>query len=342
MKPYHRGFLLGKFLPPHAGHLYLIDEASRQCADLIVLLCSIEAETIPGELRYHWLRALRPEHRVLHCTEEVPQTPEDHPEFWTIWEDLLRRWLPCDVQVVFSSEEYGEEIARRLGIDHVPVDRERCAVPVSGTEIRGDPLRYWHFIPDVVRPYFTRTVAVLGPESSGKSTLTRQLAEAFSTAHVPEYGREYTRPMGNRVSSEIVLDDFWVISQEHGRRVAGALRGAYRVLFVDTEALTTAIWSEWYLDEVEHRLWSFVDAQHIDLYLLCAPDLDWEDDGTREFPARRQTHFERLRSELDRRAWPYRIIRGEGEARLQAAVAAITEYWPALVDCGRVSPQQSP
>lgn len=164
MKGYRSGFLLGKFLPPHAGHLYLMDAASRQCDELTVLACSIEADPIPGELRYQWLRALRPEHRILlHCTEEVPQAPEDHPAFWTIWEDLLRRWIPESVEVVFSSEEYGDEIARRLGIEHVMVDLERRAVPVSGTRIRNVPLRYWDFIPDVVRPYFTRTVAVTRP-----------------------------------------------------------------------------------------------------------------------------------------------------------------------------------
>jgi HTH-type transcriptional regulator, transcriptional repressor of NAD biosynthesis genes len=326
---FRKGFLLGKFMPPHNGHLHLIDSAAAQCDDLVVLVCTLERDPIPGQLRFRWVQELRGEHTIVHVTEDVPASPDEHPAFWSIWEDLLRRWLPANIEVVFSSEDYGDEIARRLGIRHVMVDRARATVPVSGAQIRADPFRYWDYIPHPVRPFFVSRVAILGPESCGKSVLARTLAEQFSTTFVAEYGREYTAPM-ERVSQQISPHDFLAIAAEHARRVEAAARLANRILFLDTEALTTAVWSEWYLGSCEDVLWQRVDRQTHDLHLLLRPDLPWEDDGTREFPERRRRHFDRLKEELDRRRWPYVIIGGEGDARTHRAVEAVLRVWPDL------------
>jgi len=189
--------------------------------------------------------------------------------------------------------------------------------------------RHWDFIPTLVRPYFVRRVALLGPESTGKSVLAEQLAERFHTTWVPEYGREYTAHMDS-VLARIQPADFMAIALEHARRVDAATRTADRVLFLDTDALTTAVWSEWYLGECAPELWACVDRQMLDFSLLLEPDLPWEDDGTREFPQRRAEHFDRLRHELERRRWDYAIIRGRGEQRLAQAISAILARWPAL------------
>jgi HTH-type transcriptional repressor of NAD biosynthesis genes len=146
-----RGFLLGKFMPPHAGHLRLIDEAAKRCDELTILVCTLAREPIPGDLRFRWMHELRGRHHLVHVTDDVPSYPEEHPQFWQIWEALLRRVLPSDVEVVFSSETYGDEIARRLGIEHVAIDPERKAVPVSATMIREDPFANWRWIPRPVR-----------------------------------------------------------------------------------------------------------------------------------------------------------------------------------------------
>ena len=83
-----RGLVLGKFLPYHAGHAHLIRAARAQVDELVVLVCSVEREPIPGALRFRWVRDSHSDCRVVHVAEEVPQAPEDDPEFWPIWTDL--------------------------------------------------------------------------------------------------------------------------------------------------------------------------------------------------------------------------------------------------------------
>src|SRR5690242_304352 len=127
-----RGLVLGKFLPYHAGHAHLIRTARAAVDELTVLVCSIAREPIDGPVRHRWVATAHPDCRVLHVDEEVPQAPEEHPDFWPIWTDLICRYAG-EVDAVFTSEEYGDELARRLGARHVCVDRERTLYPVSGT-----------------------------------------------------------------------------------------------------------------------------------------------------------------------------------------------------------------
>src|SRR5687768_3004351 len=88
------GMLLGKFLPPHDGHVYLIEFARNYVAQLTVVVCSLQREPIAGALRYQWVRELFPDVNVVHLTDEIPQKPSEHPDFWQIWRDALMRVLP--------------------------------------------------------------------------------------------------------------------------------------------------------------------------------------------------------------------------------------------------------
>ncbi|WP_268648220.1 AAA family ATPase, partial [Escherichia coli] len=76
-------------------------------------------------------------------------------------------------------------------IETILVDPERSFMNISGNQIRQDPFRYWDYIPTEVKPFFVRTVAILGGESSGKSTLVNKLANIFNTTSAWEYGRDY-------------------------------------------------------------------------------------------------------------------------------------------------------
>lgn len=78
-----------------------------------------------------------------------------------------------------------------LGIETVLIDPKRTFMSISGAQIRENPFRYWEYIPTEVKPFFVRTVAVLGGESSGKSTLVNKLANIFNTTSAWEYGRDY-------------------------------------------------------------------------------------------------------------------------------------------------------
>jgi len=314
------GFLLGKFMPYHRGHEFLIRSAREQVDQLTVLVCSIASEPIPGWLRYHWVKTAFPDLDVRHVTDENPQVPEEHKFFWEIWCDTIRRNTPADLDTVFTSERYGDTLAQKLGIRHVLIDLERRTVPISATLIRADPMKHWDFIPEVVRPHYIRRVALVGPESCGKSYLAEKLAAHFQTVFVEEYGRTYCERFGTQLSEL----DFAHIAGGQLYREDEMARQANRILFCDTDLIVTQIWSEVYF-QGQCQPW-ILWANHLrryDLFLLLAPDIPWEDDGTREYAHTREWQFERLRQELESRNLPYAIISGDFETRTQQAIHAI-------------------
>jgi NadR type nicotinamide-nucleotide adenylyltransferase len=178
------GFLLGKFLPPHRGHQYLIEFARNYVDRLTVLVCTIQQEPIPGPLRYQWMCEAFPGVDLVHHTDELPQAPEEHPQFWDIWRASIRRHVPGRIDYVFASEDYGERLAAELDARFVPVDRERRNVPVSGRAIRQDPMAHWDELLPPVRPYYVKRVCV---RDFGRSGLAARLAARFHTACVHAY-----------------------------------------------------------------------------------------------------------------------------------------------------------
>lgn len=155
-KKYRKGFVLGKFLPPHKGHQFLIDSALKQVEELTILVCTIKKESIEGTLRYKWMKELYPQANVKHVTDEVPSYPHEHPDFWNIWTQLLKREIDDDTEIFFSSEDYGFEVAQKLNIKHIVIDKDRLSVPISATAIRNKPFKNWDYIPDIVKPYFVK------------------------------------------------------------------------------------------------------------------------------------------------------------------------------------------
>ena len=173
-----RGFLLGKFMPPHAGHLFLCEVARARVDQLTVLLCSHDAEPIPGDLRAAWMAdSLRGTGvRLCHMHRDIPQEPSEHPDFWPIWKAAIAEYHPEPIDWVFGSESYVVPLANTLDARPFIVDLERRAVPVSASVIRADPGAHWAHVPPPVRGYFQRRVTLLGPESAGKTTLAARLA----------------------------------------------------------------------------------------------------------------------------------------------------------------------
>lgn len=314
-----KGLVLGKFMPLHQGHIHLIETAARQVDELTVLVCSIKSEPIPGALRYGWMKEQFPKLRVLHVTDENPQVPEDHRFFWEIWVDTIRRNCPEGLDSFFSSEQYGFELASRLGIRHVLVDLERKTVPISATKIRANAQQYWQYVPEVVRPYFCKRVVLTGPESTGKSVLAQKLAAHFDTVFVEEYGRTYCEEHGMDLSPL----DFAHIAGGQLLLEDEAARKANQVLFCDTDLIVTQVWAEIFFQYCPPWIRQASHERRYDLFLLMSPDIPWVDDGTRAFEEVRVKQWKRLREELESRNLPYISISGSFDERLASAVEAV-------------------
>jgi len=236
-------------------------------------------------------------------------------DFWV--PSVYKRVVKLDV--VFTSEEYGEEFAKYLGIEHVLVDLGRETYPVSGTKVRNNPFDYWDYIPDMVKPYFTKRIVVMGPESTGKSTLAKSLSDYYGGEYLEEYGRTYTSTwMKGR---NLKKDSFYKIATKHDEQLLN--KHAFTLdkhIFIDTEAITTKLFGQLYLEGYEdERVDEIIQHQWFDLILLLDIDVPWVDDGTRDFPNDRQRHFDMIKAELDRLGRKYVVIQGNYEERFDAA-----------------------
>ncbi|WP_018658194.1 AAA family ATPase [Actinomadura flavalba] len=348
------GLVIGKFYPPHAGHRHLVDTAAARCARVTVVVAASTAESVPLALRAAWLRETHPQPHV----EIVPVMDDAEVDYgsdaaWATHVNAFRAalrlmeglgviWPPVDA--VFSSEDYGPELARRFGAAHVPVDPDRARFPVSGTAVRADPVATWEHLAPPVRAYLARRVVVTGAESTGTTTLTRALAAHYAarggvwaaTRWVPEYGRTYcTEKLAavRRAAGDpgLWLDDlawesaeFTTIAERHLALEDAAARAGSPVLFCDTDALATTLWHERYLNapapDVErvherapHHLWIHTSADGV----------PFEQDGWRDGESVRSWMDVRFRTELARHRLPHVTVRGAHEERLEKAVVAV-------------------
>jgi HTH-type transcriptional repressor of NAD biosynthesis genes len=259
------GFLLGKFLPPHRGHQYLIEFARNYVDRLTVLVCTIEQEPIPGRLRYGWMCEAFPGVDLVHHTDEIPQAPEEHPQFWDIWRASIRRHVPGRIDYVFASEDYGGRLAQELDARFVPVDRERRNVPVSGHAIRRDPMAHWDELLPPVRPYYLKRVGVC--DSRG-SSLAHDLAAHFRTVCVHAYD-------GGVFGDALQLPDHAALMRILAGQMAAEdalARQANRVLLCEAGALTLAALSEARLGGCPPELRALAERRPFDLYLLTESD----------------------------------------------------------------------
>ena len=318
-----RGFLLGKFLPPHAGHLFMCRTAQALCDELTVLVCTLDREPINGNLRYGWMKKLLPEARVIHFTKDVPQEPADHPDFWEIWKGICKTAHPEPIDTVFGSEPYVMRLAQELDAKPVVIDPERLAFPVSGTAIRDNPYAHWAMVPGAVRPYYQKRVVVIGAESTGKSTLAPQLARHFNTLYVPEYGRIYDAFRTGEWSAA----SFAEIEAGHGAMREALATEAGPLLIEDTDELATRVWETALNGTSPDRP---RPPRLADLYLLLGTDLPWRDDGTRYMAetAFREKFQKAVEIELSEAGVRWQEIRGSGDQRLETAIAAVTEAFP--------------
>lgn len=314
-----RGLIVGKFYPPHRGHKYLIDTAQAQVDELHVIVCRKPGEDPPGELRAAWLREIHPRAHVLLIDDIYDENDS------RVWAENSIRWLGFVPDVVFSSEAYGPGFAQCLGCEHVFVDPPRRTVPISGTQVRADPLRSWEYLEPPVRAYYAVRVCLVGAESTGKSTLAAALAAYYGTIWVPEYGREYSEVKLRRDGCyRWTSEEFTHIAEEQCRREDTAAARANRVLICDTDAFATSIWHRRYLNERSPAVEAIAAAHRVpDLYLLTSVDVPFVQDGTRDGERIRGWMHQTFLDELTRQGRPFAQVSGSQPERFRQAVSHI-------------------
>lgn len=312
------GVVVGKFNPPHLGHLHLIRTGARLVDRLFVLLCDRPDQTFSAQQRCRWLVDAVPENVTILIT------PDNLPVANGPWAERTLEILPTPPNLAFTSEEWGDGWAELMGARHHLVDPDRSAFPISGAALRADLGGNFGWLVPAARAELTRRVVVIGSESTGKSTLAKALAAEMRTVWVPEHGRWYWEGRRHRIDQSWSTDEFRRIARAQRRLEDDLARlSPNGVIVADTNALVTAVWHERYIGVADPSLDAEAADRDPDLYLLCGDEFDWIQDGTRESGQHRARMQQRIEERARASGVPVVHLAGTHEKRMQTALGAI-------------------
>lgn len=167
-----------------------------------------------------------------------------------------------------------------------------------------------------------KKIAIVGPESTGKSTLSASLASHYNTVWVPEFARDYCSQLTAPCTWEDEINMFY--GQLELERQALPL--ANKILICDTTILTVKIWSEHTFGRSPQEVLNKLPEHPYDFYLLMDIDLPWQEDRLRDFPNLREYFMEIWHKELQSLNANYIVISGSDDQRLKNAIKAIDQF----------------
>ena len=313
-----RSIVIGKFYPPHLGHHHLIDTAIKQSDEVDLLVVDNSDYHIPASRRAEWLRA---KHPTVHI-QIIPDICKDDDS--PAWALHTLKFLGYTPDVVFSSETYGRTWAEAMGCKYVDVDIDRTTVPISGTEVRQDIFASWQYLSDPVRTGLALRVVIVGAESTGTTTLARDLAEALHAPWVPEIGRYYTESI---VTSGYKWrdDDFYRIGrlqQTYENEMAARSKG---VIVCDTNAVATELWQRRYVGRISKKMKLIATQDKADLYIITGDEIPFVQDGQRDGEHIRHQMHQWFLTHIKKTGVPYIVVSGDQATRLQNALVATEE-----------------
>jgi len=166
-----------------------------------------------------------------------------------------------------------------------------------------------------------KKIVVIGPESTGKSTLCEQLARHYNTAWCPEYAREYLQIHGTKYTYEdlLTIAKGQINLEENYSRLSSS---GSRLLFVDTDLYVMKVWCEFVFGKCHSWILKQLAERKYDLYLLCYTDLPWVKDELREYPdlKTREKLFKIYLDLMINQTTPWAVISGNPEERLHTAI----------------------
>jgi NadR type nicotinamide-nucleotide adenylyltransferase len=179
-----------------------------------------------------------------------------------------------------------------------------------------------------------KKIVSIGPESTGKSTLCKQLAEHYNTMWCPEYAREYLNQNGVKykyddltkiAQGQLAIEDYCTELTANSEQLTG-ISGP--LLFIDTNMYVMKVWYEYVFGKCEQLVLDEIAKRKYDLYLLCNFDLPWTADEMREYPDEqpRKELYNIYKDLLINQQTPWIEISGNYTERLQNSIVAIEKY----------------
>ncbi len=332
MKKKKTGFIGGKFLPLHQGHVFAIMQAATQVEKLYVILSySVKRDNylcqkdgckyIPHQQRLSWLRKLTANFDHIQVIA-IEDTDSDDDYNWENGTKKIKKAINEPIDVIFGSEKEYTDIFAKLypSASYVLIDEKREIIPISATQIRKNIFDNWNYLPQIVRPFFIKKVMIVGTESCGKTTLVQSLALLYNTYAVFEYGREHIITIGG--VDCLQEDDYIQIAITQKKLEYGAIQKANKVLFCDTESIVTKYYAQLYTHVRDTTLFEkLAQVNSYDLWLFLEPDVKWVNDGWREHGEKttREKNSQLLKNMLQKQNIVFHTIKGTYNQRLEKA-----------------------
>ena len=173
-------------------------------------------------------------------------------------------------------------------------------------------------------------IALFGPESTGKTTLAKQLAEYYQTDWVPEFARDYLQEKWNKQQAICDVNDMLPIAYGQTHLENKKMATANQYLFCDTNLMVTKVFSEVYYNYCEPALDEAAREHEYDLFFLTDIDVPWEKDDLRDKPEGRETVFSVFKQSLIDNNKPFITLSGDASLRLKKAISIIDDLTVAL------------
>lgn len=327
---YNVGMYGGSFNPLHMGHVDCIIRAANMCRELyIVLSLGHNRGEIDGRIRYRWLYRLT-KHignvKIITLEDEAVSKAEYSEKFWQSDADKVKAAVGKPIDVVFCGSDYYENsFWNKCYPDSKLYIFSRN--DISSTEIRKNPYAHWDWLPNIVRPYYVKKVLLMGGESTGKSTLTINLANRFNTNYIDEVGRSISERSGTDMM--MLSEDFTEILLQHKLNEIKAIEKSNKVIFEDTDALITQFYMGFLEDPGIEKNKALSDAidrlNSYDLILFLEPDVAFVQDGDRSEVIRdnREKYSNQIKELMLSHGKQFVIVSGSYEERYEKAVAEV-------------------
>ena len=337
------GLIVMTAMPPTKGHRFLVDFAiehlmSKRRFDsdasirLYVIVNGRPNEPIAIEdRRCAFINEFRNYTAItfLSTNDFIVQEPEDHPDFWNIWKKSIEAKLGKETETlnyVYASEMYGQKLAEIFNAKFVPCNLNRDVLDIKATQVREDSLTHFSDLLCAFQPHVRKTITIFGPESVGKTTLSKALAKELPGHFVPEWAREYLE----KVDGPTVTDDNMdaIVEGQYALQMAARRLEDKPFIIQDTDLFSTLGYYKLWKGTFPDKIYKRALTSKADYYILPNENIPFTPDPLRYGGDKRESNNGYWIDLLNTYGLPYyQITSFSPEAQLREAAKACRNFF---------------